>query len=30
MSVTGKVWVICFVIFLLILIGVPLRRMLMG
>ena len=30
MSATAKVWVICIVIFLLILIGVPLRRLLMG
>ena len=30
MSVTAKVWAICIVIFLLILIGVPVRRYLMG
>jgi hypothetical protein len=30
MGVTTKVWVICIAIFLLILIGVPLRRFLMG
>jgi hypothetical protein len=30
MSVTARVWVICIAIFLLILVGVPLRRFLMG
>ena len=30
MSVTAKVWVICIIIFLLVLIGVPLRRLLTG